>query len=163
MPRFLRTSLRARLISAILLTTLPLMALIWYGAQRQFERETLALEEEVQRLTAFISGDVNHLLEATRQILVAVSAIGSVASPEAGRAVLADLAQQCPYYTRFGVVNPAGVTYRAEPAGGRGAEPIDEPLLRRALDSKRLVVGNLHVSRIALRERATPVFPRYPS
>lgn len=141
---FSRSSLRARLISVILLTTLPLMVLISYGAKRQFARETFALEQEVQRLTAFIAGDVDHLLEATRQILVAVSVIDSVTSPEVAKDILDDLASQCPFYASFGVVNSSAVTCRSERVVGAASAPIDRQLLQSALESRRLVAGNFH-------------------
>ena len=88
------TSLRARLVMAVILTTLPLMAVIWYDAQREFERESLALEQEVQRLTAFITGSVNHLMEETRQVLIAVNAINRATPPEMSKSILANLAEQ---------------------------------------------------------------------
>ena len=146
MPRLSQSSLRVRLILAVVLTTLPLMALIRYEAQRQFERESQALEQEVRRFTAFITGDVNHLLEATRQILIAVSEISRATGPEAGKHILADLATQCPNYVSFGVVNPAGETYGSDPSASVASELIGEQLLRRAAESGELVVGKFRAS-----------------
>lgn len=126
---------------AVILTILPLMALIWYGAQRQFERESMALEHEVQRLTAFITGDVNHLLEATRQILVAISEISRSTSPEAGNTVLANLTRQWPYYTSFGVINPMATMSHSNRFFGTVPDQADDQIFQRALESKNLVIG----------------------
>jgi signal transduction histidine kinase len=131
---FSQTSLRTRLITAIILTTLPLLALIWYGAQRQFSRESAALEQEVQRLAAFITGDVNHLLETTRQMLVMAAKISRGPNPEYNKDTLAEMTHNCLYYKKFIVLNPASNSCRTEDA-------IDEHLLQAALASKKLVVG----------------------
>ena len=139
-------SLRARLIVAVLMTTLPLLVLVWQGAQREFKRDSLALEQEVQRITAFITGDVNHLLEATRQMLVAVSWIHRSATPDQERDILARLAESCPYYTRFGVVNAvdSGLLSDSSAYGGSGAG--DETMIQRASNSDRIVVGKFQAS-----------------
>ncbi len=137
----LPSSLRTRLIAAIILITVPLLALIWYGAQHQFVRESADLEQEVQRLSAFITGDVNHLMENTRQMLIMAANISRTTRPEQGKAILDDLAKCCPYYSKFVVVIPTGETYRTASPGRLTAETIDEALLRVAIESKKLAVG----------------------
>ena len=129
---------------AVILTTLPLMAVIWYDAQREFERESLALEQEVQRLTAFITGSVNHLMEETRQVLIAVDAIYRAMPPETSRSVLANLAEQHPYYTQFGVVPVPREMRHPGPPDGTASEAITDQFLARAAESGKLVIGNLH-------------------
>ncbi len=141
-----KASLRAHLIAAIILITLPLLALIWHGAQRQFVRESEALEQEVQRLTTFITGDVNHLMENTRQMLIMAANISRTTSPEQRNAILAELANSCPYYSKFVVVIPTGETYRTASLGRVPAETIDEGLLKAATASKKLVVGRFDAS-----------------
>ncbi len=132
---------------AVILTTLPLMGLIWYGAQHEFDRESYALEQEVQRLTAFITGDVNHLLESTRQILIAVASIHRTTKPDMSRIILADLAKRCPYYTGFGVVDPGekpgSPDFSTNVASGVS---IDDELLQRAITSRQLVVGRFQAA-----------------
>ncbi len=146
MKRVSRSSLRTRLILAVILTTLPLMGLIWFGAQREFDRESRVLEQEVQRLTAFIAGDVNHLLESTRQMLIAVSWIHRFAPPEHEREILADLAERCPYYTRVGVVNLEEGDTLSDLSVYRDSASGDKALIQRASRSDKIVVGRFQAS-----------------
>jgi len=137
-----KTNLRVRLIAAIILTTLPLMALIWYGAQRQFVRESEALEQEVQRLNTFIAGDVAHLLEATRQMLIAVAEITRTVGPASGEALLNDLAERSPFYASFAAVNPAGRAAGTNLPPWVASQTINSNILRRAAMSRELVVAS---------------------
>lgn len=141
MPNFLHWSLRVRVVLVVVLATVPLMGLIWFGAQRQLVRESLDLENEVQRLTAFIAGDVNHLLETTRQILVAVAAVSTSVSPEHRSGVMAELTKHCPYYTGFVVVGPTGEVFRSETLRNAVLDPVEDDLLLRARESGTPVVG----------------------
>ncbi len=143
MRPLVKSSLRTRLIATIVLTTLPLQALIWYGAQRQFERESVALEQEVQRLTAFITGDINHLLETTRQMLLAVAKIDQATTAEQSDNIFTDLAQQSPVYEKFGVVYSDEKTPRATSPFHAVPAQLDKQLLRRALASNKLIVGKI--------------------
>ncbi len=143
---FFSLSLRGRLIVAVLITTLPLLVLVWHGAQREYERESLALEQEVQRITAFITGDVNHLLESTRQMLIAVSWIHRSATPEQERQIFSSLAERCPYYTRVGVVNLAKGNIPADLSTLSASGSGDEALLQRASRSDKIVVGKFQAS-----------------
>jgi signal transduction histidine kinase len=134
-------SLRARLTIGVVLLIVPLVVLIWLGAHRQFQRSTRELEEEVQRLTVFVAGDVNQLLAATREMLTAVVEIHLAGDPQRTRALLADLDLRCPYYTRFGVASLSGTTCRTESILESGPAPANEELLRRAAASRRLAIG----------------------
>lgn len=147
MPVLTTSSLRARLISAVVLTILPLLCLMWYGARRQFERETAAIERQVKRMTAVVTGDVSLLLETTRQTLAAVAEVHRTAPPEAAAAIVAGMARRCPYYTAFAVMDPTGRTCRAYATDGTSAGTYDEDMVSRAAATMSVAVGRSTIAR----------------
>lgn len=139
LPRLPGSSLRTRLIGSIVLTTIPLVILLWISAHRQLARESVNLEQEVQRLTAFIAGDVNNLLESTRQLLLAIASMDHEESPAIVRAKLADLAAQCPDYRAFGFIALHSPFLHSDI--GADAVAIDAATVERAIRTHGLVVG----------------------
>lgn len=141
MRRLRQSGLRSRLIAAVILTALPLMGWIWYTAQTEFAKESAALEDEVQRLTAFITADVNRILESTRQMLSGIARMAQAGGAEHVGSVVKDLTGPESYYRQIGVVFPEGGDRGAGDAAADASGPIEETLVRRALESDSIVVG----------------------
>ena len=103
-------SLRVRTLFLVLLAVLPALALT-FGLIRDQRRLVLAqVHGEALRLARETAADQERVIEATRQLLVAVSTLPELRNadgPACSRA-LARLVQQLPFYNNLGAALPDG-------------------------------------------------------
>ena len=139
------SSLRTRLCALLVFAMVPLLVLFCFDAHSQYRRESATLDQEVLRLAAFIAGDVEQLLESSRQLLVSVTSISCHSGPDTRDRLLLDLSRQCPFIAHFGAASAAGEVLCATASGMDASSLIDDEILRRAIQSKEVVIGRFRV------------------
>lgn len=139
------SSLRTRLFALLVFSMVPLLVVICFDAHSQYRRESAALDQEVLRLAAFIAGDVEQLLESSRQHLISVTSIFRHSDADKRDRLLLDLSRQCPFIAHFGAASAAGEVLCATASGVDAARLMDNELLRRAMQSKEVAIGTFRV------------------
>ncbi len=87
------SGLRVRLLLLVLLAILPAFALILYAGREERHRRATEVEEEALRLARLVSVEYKHLVDGTRELLLALSRLPPVrqADPAGCTALFADL------------------------------------------------------------------------
>lgn len=146
--RHLPSSLRARLLLLIGLLSLPLFALLWHAQTVGYRREALDMEQDVLRLSEVVAGNVEQMLDSTRQLLIAVTAMYHLTDPAAYDTHLEELSKGWSFVARFGVATPVGEVLCAATPEKAALEWQDASLLQEAMRSDGIVVGSLRVDAV---------------
>ena len=100
-PKFM-WSLRSLQFLPIVLTVVPLFAILCLDARRQFSREAEEVESRARRVVAFVAVDASQILEATQQYLDALGSVWSAGESQhddaSHRDLLRGLASRVPHY-----------------------------------------------------------------
>jgi len=143
-----RLSLRARLLVLIGVLCLPLFALLWYAQTAGYRREVVDMEQDVRRLSEVVAGNVEQMLDSTRQLLIAVTAMYHLTDPAAYDTHLEELSKGWPFVARFGVATPVGEVLCAATPEKAALEWQDTSLLQEAMRRDGMVVGSLRVDAV---------------
>lgn len=136
-------SLRARLLTLVLLAIIPALGLILYNTHsRQIEAEG-ELRKNSMRIARLAANNIELVIEGQRQLLTAMSEVPSVRNRDtkACGADLMRIKQHFPLYTNMVAFTPEGDLYCS-------AVPFNAPLhstvawLRRAKESREFSVGD---------------------
>src|SRR3712207_4739977 len=103
-------SLRVRLLLLVLLTILPIFGLVVYTTREERQRETAAVQQDALHLTHLAASNQEHLIEQTRQLLLALAQLSQVRERDAAAcsALVANFLQHYPLYANLGAVEPDG-------------------------------------------------------
>jgi signal transduction histidine kinase len=142
-------SLQARLVLLVLLAVMPALALALYSDFEERRLRRAQVQEEALRLARLLSADHERLIEAARQLLVALARLPAVRGGDraACSALLTDLLKQYPSYANFGVIGPDGNT---RCTGLPGGTPYagDRAYFRRALETREFAIGDYQIGRL---------------
>jgi signal transduction histidine kinase len=142
-------SLQARLVLLVLLAVMPALALALYSDFEERRLRRAQVQEEALRLARLLSADHERLIEAARQLLVALARLPAVRGGDraACSALLTDLLKQYPSYANFGVIGPDGNT---RCTGLPGGTPYagDRAYFRRALETREFAIGDHQIGRL---------------
>ena len=150
-PRLSLSSLRARLLLLVLLAVVPALGLTLYTYLEERRLTTAQVQEDALRLARLASADQERLIQATRQLLVAVAQLPEVRTvdPAACSALLARLLSQFPSYANLGVIAPDGFTSCSALPAGAGVFLGDRAYFRRTLEARDFAAGEHQIGRIA--------------
>jgi PAS domain S-box-containing protein len=157
MRRGVLSSLRARLVLLVLLAVVPAFGVILYSAWQEHRHQVAHAQDDVLRLARFAAARHEARFEHTRELLVTLAEIPEVRAgdPAACSARLAALLPRYPEYANLGVISPGGDVFcSAVPLPG----PVNVsgwPHVRRAVETRTLVIGEYQVGPISRR----PVLP----
>jgi PAS domain S-box-containing protein len=136
-------SLRARLLSLVLLAALPaFFAAVTQGIQTRRNAGQFAQASAMQ-VVHLAASEQAHLVDTTRQLLATLAQLPQAAAPEipACRALLSDLLQRFPSYVNLAVVSPDGVELCSGAPLAQTTRPADRAWYRRAMQSRAFVVS----------------------
>ena len=141
--------LQARLVLLVLLAVMPALGLALYSDFEERRLRRAQVQEEALRLARLLSADHERLIEAARQLLVALARLPVVrgGNQAACSDLLSDLLKQYPSYANFGVIGPDGNT---RCSGLPGGTPYvgDRAYFRRALDTRDFAIGDYQIGRL---------------
>jgi signal transduction histidine kinase len=141
--------LQARLVLLVLLAVMPALGLALYSDFEERRLRRAQVQEEALRLARLLSADHERLIEAARQLLVALARLPVVrgGNQAACSDLLTDLLKQYPSYANFGVIGPDGNT---RCTGLPGGTPYvgDRAYFRRALDTRDFAIGDYQIGRL---------------
>lgn len=155
------STLRSRLLALLLLAVVPALLLQLYSSYQQRRQETDRAWAEVARLSDVSSTHVEQLIAGGRQIFTAIAQLPSVryAAPSAIENDLRVIHTANPQYGFMAVVSPSGYLIA-------GSTPItgtvyvgDRPYFLRAIQKRRLAVGDYLVGRAVVNTAITLAYP----
>src|SRR5947209_449613 len=155
------SGLRARLLSIVLVSTLPALALILYTGLEGRQNAAVAVRENTSMLAGLASSYHERLLDLTRQSLadLAQSPEARESRPAACNALLARLLREHPDFADLGIVEPDGqILCTGLPTQGpldRG----DREYFRRAVETRALVFGAVEPAGIPPRPAVMVGYP----
>jgi signal transduction histidine kinase len=110
--------LRVRIASVIILAVLPMLGLTLYSYLEERKMVMAHIRDDLQRIVSLIANDQEHLLDSTRQLLLALARVPEMRESDSAscRALLARLQHESPRYGNLGLVEVDGnVLCSAEP------------------------------------------------
>ncbi len=143
-------TLRARLLVLVLLTVLPVLAILAYTGLEQRREAANDAREHAELLARLVANDYRRLLDEGRQRLALLATVPQVASADPGLcpAMLARFLEGDARFANFGVIGREGrVRCSAVPV----KEPVntaDRVYFRRALATRAFAVGEFQIGRI---------------
>jgi len=143
-------TLRARLLVLVLLTVLPVLAILVYTGLEQRRAAADDAQERAALLARLVADDYRRLLDDGRQRLALLAAVPQVANadPDLCPAMLARFLAGDARFANFGVIGRDGrVHCSAVPAKGP-VDTADRPYFRRALATRAFTVGEFQIGRI---------------
>lgn len=150
MSRLSSSGLRVRLLLLVLLAVIPAFALILYSGREERRHRATEVEEEALRLARLVSVEHKHLVDGSRELLLALSRFPPVRQADAAgcTALFADLLKRYPRYANLGASDAEGKVFcSALPL--RGPVSIaDRAFFRRALEARDFAVGEYQIGRI---------------
>ena len=152
---------RVRLIILVLLAVLPALGLIIYTAIEQSDNGIQAAKDRALRAVRLAANTQDHLLEATRQLLVALAQVKEVRDRDAGacEAIFTNILKLNPIYGNLGAAGSDGKVFAT------GFLPMPDPdvaargFFRAAISRLDFVVGEY---RVAPSTRVASVHASYP-
>lgn len=143
MVRLFFSRLRIRLTLLIVLSTLPVVGLtVW----TYLEERTMVLKHtmnEVQRISDFASSTQERFLLTTRQLLMALSKISSLKSPDskACSSELYEILSQNPAYANIGAILPDGSLFCSAAPVAQSENVSDQSWFRSGLKARDISLG----------------------
>jgi diguanylate cyclase (GGDEF)-like protein/PAS domain S-box-containing protein len=155
------SSLRARLLTIVLIATLPALALILYTGVAGRRHALAGVRENALLLARLAASYHERLLDLSRQSLADFSQLPEAREgrPAACNALLARLLREHPDFADIGLIEPNGqILCTGLPTTGP-LERGDREYFRRAVDTRTLVVGEVEPAGIPPRPA---LFVGYP-
>ncbi|TAM48237.1 MAG: EAL domain-containing protein [Gammaproteobacteria bacterium] len=144
-------TLRARLLVLVVLTVLPVLAILVYTGLEQRRVAADDAQEHAALIARLVADDYRRLLDDGRQRLSLLAAVPQVADADPGScpALLARfLHKDDARFANFGVIGRDGrVRCSAVPVKGP-VSTADRPYFRRALETRTFAVGEFQIGRI---------------
>ncbi len=137
-----RLSLQERLLLLVLAAILPLAAMLAWFSVRHVESATRLAQSQLKFAASLVAAQQDHMVEAARHLLEAVSTIPPVGSPErkSCERYLKSLRALHPNYAGIGVADLRGNVI-CHAGGAAQFSLADRPYFARALAERRFVVG----------------------
>jgi diguanylate cyclase (GGDEF)-like protein len=157
------STLRARLLSLVLLAVLPAVAVIIDTGIEQRRSAVREAQENALRLVRLVARDHAHLIQEGRQLLTALAEIPEVRRAEPGKcsAFLRPLAARDQRFANFGVIRPDGeIACSGVPLKSR-INTADRAYFRRALENRGFAVGDYQIGRVTKVPVLVLAFPAY--
>jgi serine phosphatase RsbU (regulator of sigma subunit) len=140
-------SLRQRLLALVALVLLPWLALVLYTQAEERRAAIADVHRDEMRLLAIVTSNQAAEIEATRQLLAAMTRMPQLRSGDCG-GFLAEMRTTAPMYLNFGVVEPDGeVSCSGVPLQFR-VNVADRMYFRRAVATREFAVGEYQIGRI---------------
>ncbi len=161
MMRFALSGLRVRLLLLVLLAVIPAFGLILYSAWEQRQMATVEVQENALRLVRIVSSDHERLVEAARQLLVALAQLPAVrgGNSAACSALFADLLEQYLHYANLGAIAPNGDLFCSALPFHAPVNLADRGYFRRAVERRDFAVGDYQIGRVTKRASVNFGYP----
>jgi len=133
----------------VFLALLPAFALIVYNATEQNRTAIAEAEKTALRLVRLTAQSREQVISHAHELLAVLSRLPLVLlNPAACKALVADLLQQYPDFTNFGVLTPEGdITCSSSPTI-KGLNYADRPWFKEVLKNRRFTTSNYVVGKI---------------
>ena len=140
-----RASLRARLLLLVALAVLPAFAVIVGTALEQRRAAVREAQEAALRLAVNVADTQRDAIEAARHLLDALAHLPVVRVRDAAACsrTFAEIIKEFPRYASLSAVAPDGEVFCSGIPLPRPVNLADRPLFRRALQTRRFVVGTV--------------------
>ena len=143
--------IRGRLVSLILLGLFPVLVLVIADSLSEHKRVIGASYEDMKRLARLAAAKEGALIEAARQLTIALSVLPAVVHRDETtcNSFVRNLLSAYPQYTNFGVVDVKGFVWCSSLPTATQANLRDRPYIRHALDKKEPSLGGYQIGRLS--------------
>ncbi|MBI2997889.1 MAG: hypothetical protein HYY46_05470, partial [Deltaproteobacteria bacterium] len=158
---YVLSSLRSRLILLVLLSAIPLLALVLYTG---FEHRRMAVTE-AQRATLTFANEIAdahaQVLDGARQLLIGLTYLPVVHNHDSRscNAVFASTLQRFPLYTTLAAATPNGDVFCSGLALKQPLNISDRPYFQESLQTRDLAVSEYLVGRISGKASLAIAYP----
>jgi hypothetical protein len=151
MKRFSPSHLRVRLLLLVMVAVIPAWGLIVYTASEQRRLAVADIQKNALRLAEFTAREEDHLLQGTRQILIAVANFirKEGYDPSECNLFCADLLKHFSRYTNIGAVKPNGDVFCSAIVLDNPANAADRIWFQHAMQTLTFTIGDYQVGRIS--------------
>ena len=153
--------LRRFLLIPVVITMIPVLALILYNANQERHLRMSAIRDDAQRIVQLSAVRHNRLVDSTRQLLTLLSEVPDVrnSEPSSCRRILKGLLDHYGYYTNLGVIRPDGTVSCSGLEFAGSINVSDRPYFHRALETKTFASGDYQIGRISRKASIGFVLP----
>lgn len=144
------SSLRFRLLTLVFLSVLPVLGIFIYNAREQYQKDTVAIEQEAKRLTKIAASTQNQLVEKTQELLVSLSQIPQIQTRDTATCskFLADLVTQTLPETTWGIADINGNIVCSNFKLNKPINIKDKDWFKKTLDTNYFSLGSYEISQI---------------
>ena len=145
------SSLRVNLLGIVFIAIIPAFILLLYGATYYRNHEEMKARDEALNLTKFAAGNIEQLIEGSRQVLIGISKLPAVQNydSDACRDFLTEFNKHLPMYKNISVAKPNGDIYCSAVPLERQINVADLPWFQRAIKSRSFSIGEYKIGRIS--------------
>ncbi len=144
------SSLRLRLLTLVFLSVLPVLGIFIYNAREQYERDTVALEQEAKRLTKVAASTQDQLVEKTRELLVSLSQVPQIQTRDKATCskFLTDLKTQTLPEIILGVADIDGQIFCSNFSLQKNLNIKDKDWFKKTVENNYFSLGSYEINQI---------------
>lgn len=161
MMRYRQRGIRFRIFVIVAIAVIPGLLLTLYSAVRQRNLAAEAVRQDALRITRLVSATNDRVIEAARQLLVALTEMPAIKQEDADdcNRLLARLLAKFPQYTILGVLRPDGMVACSSAPTTGPMSLADRAYFQRAISTRKFAIGDYQIGRLSHRASVNVGYP----